>query len=230
MAKKVIKVDLCKVSNVAVIDKETGLQSVNANGDLKFRKVYDINNAIKALRSFKYKQLIRGSAMASTIAQQIKDEGLAGLKQAPYDGHKDVRAHIEVASERGYGVNANGGLTSSETFTARWRVVFTGKSLYFIEFGTGKYYNPTNFNNEWRKKLHVANIGTYGKGRGSRMGWGYYYVGNNRGSARVIRRTADGQIVLFTRGNPPARAIFNAVQKWKKADMKELYRKARAYK
>ena len=76
-----------------------------------------------------------------------------------------------------------------------YKVVARGEAVCFIEFGAGVFYNG-NEAYPGTRPAGVVGIGEYGQGKGKRRGW---YYGDKQ----------------FTRGNPPAAAMFNA-----SADMK----------
>lgn len=71
-----------------------------------------------------------------------------------------------------------------------------GKDVCFLEFGAGVYYNgsgmyPTQTPNE------IVGIGEYGHGWGKRRGWVFKDTNGN---------------AVFTRGNPPAMAMWQSEQ------------------
>ncbi len=79
----------------------------------------------------------------------------------------------------------------------------TGKTVTFIEFGTGVFYPQQH-----PKAAELGAIrGAYGQGKGSRDTWGYY--GSKGTNGKVIKETEKGTVVL-THGNPPARAMYSA--------------------
>ena len=49
--------------------------------------------------------------------------------------------------------------------------------------------------------------GGYGQGKGNQSSWGYYGEAGTNG--RIIKTTDKGDLVI-TRGNPPARAMYEA--------------------
>ena len=85
-------------------------------------------------------------------------------------------------------------------------IVAEGNAVAFIEFGTGVHYT------EQHPKAAELGIqrGTFGQGKGSREAWGYYGTqgSNPTPESRVIER--GGQTVVITKGNPPARAMYEA--------------------
>lgn len=70
-----------------------------------------------------------------------------------------------------------------------WRLTATGEKVFFVEFGTGVYYNGAE--RYPNRPSDVAGIGEYGKGKGKQQGW--YY--------------GDGE---YTHGNMPAFAMYEA--------------------
>lgn len=103
---------------------------------------------------------------------------------AQYDGDNDVTVHIEQ----------NGAVA---------RVVASGKSVAFIEFGTGVRYpeHPSG----------LYGHGTYGKGQGANpKGWVYSGSPGTGGMPVRGRNGAEKPGVYRTYGNPPAEAMWTA--------------------
>ncbi len=99
------------------------------------------------------------------------------FSEASYDGDKDVTVTVE-----------NDGNTA--------RVVASGETVAFIEFGTGTSFpdHPSG----------LFEHGTYGKGQGSNpKGW--VYVGEAGTGGQWLREG-----VYRTKGNPPAMAMWTA--------------------
>ena len=70
----------------------------------------------------------------------------------------------------------------------------TGESVTFIEFGAGVY--QPSYPNQDITRAYSFIRGEYGQGKGKRRGWAFYHP-----------LTGD---LTFTRGTPPARAMFDA--------------------
>jgi len=115
------------------------------------------------------------------------DTASVAFKTAIYDGDNDVIVHTPE-------------WVGSDKIIIR----ATGKSVTFIEFGTGVHY----FVQHPLALEMGAYRGLYGKQKGSNPnGWSYYGVGGTNG--KFIRTTTKGNIYR-TKGNPPARAMYLA--------------------
>jgi len=78
-----------------------------------------------------------------------------------------------------------------------YMVVAKGQAVCFIEFGSGVFYNGTDAY-PGKRPPDVVGIGQYGLGQGKKKGWVYRDEAGER---------------QFTRGNPPAAAMFNASER-----------------
>lgn len=128
------------------------------------------------------------------LAQIGIERATLKFKTATYDGENDVKVDPTPHWE------------GDNTLIIR----ASGSAILFIEFGTGKHYveHPQGAEKGY---LH----GTYGQGKGANLnGWGYYgeMGANPTPPARVVRKAADGRTVVLTRGNPPARAMYDAAK------------------
>lgn len=85
-----------------------------------------------------------------------------------------------------------------------------GEAVAFIEFGTGVTYAEYPAPEAYTK-LPLAGRGQYGKGKGSNPE-GWTYVGDPGNAGEVVAIKKNGNIVVKTKGNPPARAMFDAGQ------------------
>lgn len=111
----------------------------------------------------------------------------AQFRTAQYDGTNDVTVKVEVLSEN------------------RVAVVANGQAVAFIEFGTG-----ITFTEQHPKADEMGAIrGSYGQGKGNNESWTYY---GETGTDGVVVRESDNGTVVRTRGNPPARAMYQASQ------------------
>lgn len=109
------------------------------------------------------------------------------FKKAEYDGTNDVL------------VEQNPVWTSPTTL----KVVASGKSITFIEFGSGVHYTE-----EHPKAAELGMIrGAYGHGLGKFDSW--RYKGEPGSNGEVIREGPHKGEVR-THGNPPARAMYDA--------------------
>lgn len=83
-------------------------------------------------------------------------------------------------------------------------LIASGKSVLFIEFGSGIVFTDEN-----PKAAELGFIrGTYGKGNGANLKW--VYVGEAGTNGYVIDEKKNGDTVVRTQGNPPANAMYEA--------------------
>lgn len=114
--------------------------------------------------------------------------------QAIYDGDRNVKVSFEARNEE-------------ETAFA---VIASGKSVLFIEFGSGVKYPDDH------PKAHEMGMyrGVFGAGKGANQkGWTYYGDPGSNG-----RRVRDG--VVRTYGNPANQCMYRSMQ-----DLKENFEK-----
>lgn len=82
-------------------------------------------------------------------------------------------------------------------------IVASGQSVGFIEFGTGIFYSE-----EHPKASEFGAIrGSFGKHNGLQRTWGYY---GDPGTNGIEIKKKNGNTVVLTHGNPPARAMYEA--------------------
>ena len=128
---------------------------------------------------------------AQKFAKALADKGLDVAKvrfaNAEYAGSNDVSCRVEQ--------NGN-------TCT----IVAEGKSVAFIEFGTGAHHN--GYGGELPPG--VGAHGSYGKGQGANRRWYYYGESGNAGTP-VKQVDGKGQL-NYTSGNEPAMAMWGAVE------------------
>lgn len=109
--------------------------------------------------------------------------GTARVKftQAFYAGNNDVEIEVKRVTQSHY------------------QVIASGETVLFIEFGTGvsnpEYVAPSGL---------TYKHGTYGKGKGANPN-GWIYVGEQGNAGKPL-----GGNVYHTKGNPPARAMYDA--------------------
>lgn len=128
--------------------------------------------------------------------------------QAQYDGFNDV-----AVSPDPEWVSDNKLVISAQ-----------GNAVTFIEFGTGVHY--VDYPADATEAAKKFKRGTYGQGKGANPnGWAYYgEMGRNpTPPARIVRETDDGRTVVKTRGNPPARAMYDAAKEMRRR-IKEIAR------
>jgi len=128
---------------------------------------------------------------AQELAKALADKGLDVAKvrfvNAEYAGSNDVSCHVEQ----------NGAACS---------IIAEGKSVAFIEFGTGVMHPA--YGGELPDG--VGEHGTYGKENGKRKRW--YYYGES-GNAGTPVKEVDGKGQLnYTSGNDAAMAMWGAVE------------------
>lgn len=128
---------------------------------------------------------------ARELAKALADKGLDVAKvrfaNAQYAGSNDVSCHVEQ----------NGAACS---------IIAEGKSVAFIEFGTGVMHSA--YGGELPDG--VGEHGTYGKENGKHKRW--YYYGES-GNAGTPVKEVDGKGQLnYTSGNEPAMAMWGAVE------------------
>lgn len=128
---------------------------------------------------------------AQEFAKALADKGLDVAKMrfanAEYAGNNDVSCRVEQ--------NGN-------TCT----IIAEGKSVAFIEFGTGVMHSA--YGGELPNG--VGEHGTYGKENGKHKRW--YYYGES-GNAGTPVKEVDGKGQLnYTSGNEPAMAMWGAVE------------------
>ena len=137
----------------------------------------------------KYKTTLNKKARA--LAFRLSWLGLEVAKirfaNAQYAGSNDVKCHINQ---------------KDKTCT----IVAEGKSVAFIEFGTGAHHN--GYGGELPPG--VGAHGSYGQGKGAGRRW-YYY--GDPGNAGTYVDTVPGKGQLnYTSGNEPAMAMWGAVE------------------
>lgn len=128
---------------------------------------------------------------AQEFAKALADKGLDVAKirfaNAQYAGSNDVSCHVEQ----------NGAACS---------IIAEGKSVAFIEFGTGVMHSA--YGGELPNG--VGEHGTYGKENGKHKRW-YYY--GETGNAGTPVKEVDGKGQLnYTGGNDAAMAMWGAVE------------------
>lgn len=128
---------------------------------------------------------------AQELAKALADKGLDVAKvrfaNAQYAGSNDVSCHVE-----------QNGATCS--------IIAEGKSVAFIEFGTGVMHSA--YGGELPNG--VGEHGTYGKENGKHKRWYYYGESGNAGTP-VKQVDRKGQL-NYTSGNDAAMAMWGAVE------------------
>ena len=124
----------------------------------------DIKRAIKELKAYKQKFLIKEKRLLEGLAEIGIKEASVRFTTAMYDGTNDVSVRLNKA-KNGYVIEAK------------------GEAVAFIEFGAGVYHNGSEpYPNP--RPTGVVGIGEYGQGKGKRKAWGY----KNENDELVITR------------------------------------------
>lgn len=96
-----------------------------------------------------------------------------------------------------------------------------GDQVLFIEFGAGKYY----YTGDTETRLYqgvipnikprpnsILDIGEYGSGRGKDDVWFYKSdTGRESENAHLVKYNRNGDPIMITHGNRPARALYRAI-------------------
>ena len=189
----------------------------------------DIQYAINACRQVLNGARRKAGYIAEEVADRIAKEARRNFAMAQYDGYNDVRVYFDKTRmdmyvpyygsadsfEGQYSFTSDNKQTRNPNNFARRVIRFEGRSLYFIEFGTGAHYNPSGSDHPWAHSYGaigkafkgISPIGTYGQGKGKYDAWVYKGEAGTNGS--VFENRPD---YVLTHGNPPNRCIYNAVQ------------------
>ena len=134
-----------------------------------------INEAIKEVAEYKKWVEEKTKRLIEELAYIGAKEATVRFSSAYYTGNNDV------------------GITVSPIKNG-WKIVASGSAVFFIEFGTGVYYNGFEPYPDPRPK-GIVGIGEYGKGKGKNDYWWY---SDDTGSSK------------FTRGTPAAMPMYHA--------------------
>lgn len=144
-----------------------------------------LDNAISHMKMLNDNLLYKTSTLVAHLAQAGYEIANYRFGIAQYDGTNDVSLSMSFSG-------------NTATLTA------SGQSVLFIEFGSG-----ITFTEENPKAVELGFIrGKYGKGNGSKPSW--VYVGEQGSNGQILRKTKDDEIVVRTKGNPPANAMYEA--------------------
>jgi hypothetical protein len=134
-----------------------------------------IDNAERIVRKYKMDFEVKEAEFVRRLAEIGVSVAQAGFATADYDGVNDV-------------------VVSLEKTASGYAVVASGKTVGFIEFGTGVRYPEWDGSDvDYTPPPH----GSYGKGQGKNpYGWWF--------------RGSDGAVARHTYGNPPAEAMLTA--------------------
>jgi hypothetical protein len=161
---------------------------------------------------------------ADKVARQIR--AYAGQLQSKYSKALERIAELGGGTARVKFANAlyagdNDVIVDVKRVSAtKYQVIASGKTVLFIEFGTGVAY-PELVEPNGLTYIH----GTYGKFKGLNPN-GWAYVGE-QGNLGIPIKDKDG--VFRTKGNPPARAMYDA-SKDMRAEITRIFREEFQYK
>ncbi len=158
-------------------------------------KISNINRIIKKIELLPNINNQQVKTFLAKLAELGVDVASVTFSTAQYDGVNDV----EVISQ----------WIDDNTI----QVVAKGKAVTFIEFGTGITFTEQH---PLATKLGAIR-GEYGKKKGSKPSWTYY--GEQGTNGHFIRESVKGA-VYRTKGNPPARAMYQASKEIKNQILK----------
>jgi hypothetical protein len=134
-----------------------------------------IENAEKIVRQYKKDFEVKEAEFVRRLAELGVSVASAGFATADYDGVNDV-------------------VVSMEKTATGYNVIASGKTVGFIEFGTGvRYPEWAGSDTGYTPPPH----GSYGKGQGKNP-WGWWFRGS------------EGAMAQHTYGNQPAEAMLTA--------------------
>lgn len=146
-----------------------------------------LRDAERQIREYKTTLNQKAQEFARALADKGLDVAKVRFANAEYAGSNDVSCRVEQ--------NGN-------TCT----IIAEGKSVAFIEFGTGVSHSAYG----GELPAGVGEHGTYGKGNGQHKRWYYYGESGNAGTP-VKQVDGKGQL-NYTSGNEPAMAMWGAVE------------------
>lgn len=136
-----------------------------------------IEKAIRQVEAYKTWVKQKCDELSERLAAIGGKEAAVRFGGAYYDGDKDASVSVEPI--------ANG-----------WKIVASGSSVFFIEFGAGVYFNGSE-PYPLPRPDGIVGIGQYGKGQGKRDTWVYVDEGGNK---------------VFSHGNPAAMPMYSALR------------------
>lgn len=151
--------------------------------------VSGVNELLKTLNGYTERKLqIRTEKILERLAEIGKIKAYNVYKDAVYAGTNDVTVTYNKTQD-GYEISAD------------------GASVLFIEFGTGVSFPEISE----EKPAGIVGHGEYGKGHGKYKGWTYPLKNGLGNAGKVITdKNGNPKGLAFTRGNPPARAMYQA--------------------
>lgn len=151
-------------------------------------KLGNLDEAVNALEDYQKSLNVKAKVLIEKLAEVGFDVADIRFKQAQYDGVNDV-------------------VVQSPQWVEDNKIVLLakGNAVTFIEFGAGVRYTEVH-----PLALEKGAIrGAYGKGKGKNKSWTYY---GEPGTNGKIVRVSDKGMIIRTEGNPPARAMYEAVK------------------
>lgn len=162
---------------------------------------YDMQNKLqKILRTVNRKVDTLQENVTDSLSMDLTDHAKQNFRNAEYDGFNDVIVYRDYERD----------VEAEKRRVLHAHVVAEGKSVAFIEFGTGVTYTPRS--HPWSGKVRFSIVGgSYGKGYGARPN-GWYYKGyrGSHGSFKRTTRWGNKQGWIHTYGNPSNRCLYNA--------------------
>lgn len=134
-----------------------------------------IDKAIKEIKAYRDSLERKKEQLLEELANIGLHEASVRFTTAKYDGTNDTDVKLE-SIENGY------------------RITASGTAVFFIEFGAGVHYNPSEPYPKARP-AGIVGIGEYGQGYGQRQAWGF--------------KNESGELVI-THGNPAEMPMWHA--------------------
>lgn len=162
---------------------------------------YNIDNAVRQIEEYANSLMEKLHRLLELLMNEGWEIAAVGFSEAVYDGDRDVMLNLPY--------------WEGDTIY----LVANGKSVAFIEFGSGTTYEeyPPD-----KKPSEVLPHGEFGKKKGKEPPW--VYVGNAGDNGTVLAYKKDGRAVVRTEGNPPARAMYNASKVLDKEHIQKMAR------
>ena len=144
-----------------------------------------IDQAIKEIKAYRDSLENKKQQLLEELTNIGVYEATVRFNTAMYDGTNDTDVTLE-SIENGYRIKAK------------------GTAVFFIEFGAGVHYNPSEPYPKSRPE-GIVGIGEYGKGYGKRQAWGF--------------KDENGELVI-THGNPAAMPMWYASEEMRNSILK----------
>jgi len=146
-----------------------------------------LRDAERQIQEYKTTLNQKAQELARALANKGLDVAKVRFTNAEYAGNNDVSCRVEQ----------NGSICT---------IIAEGRSVAFIEFGTGAHHNGYG----GQLPPGVGAHGSYGKGHGAQRRWYYYGEAGNAGTP-VKQVDGKGQL-NYTSGNDAAMAMWGAVE------------------